>query len=269
MYWQGRAVSRDPRQAFRLYRTACEQDNATGCYRLGQMYETGDDGVSKDVSLSYQHYDRSCNRLGYSYSCLRLGLLYYTQKIQDSGNVLAQRAFEKACAQGAGELDACVNLGRIFEDGANGQKHLERAIAEYKNACDRKHAGGCTNLGLLYSRPNSPHYNIEQALALLKSSCEANLDLACYNYAAIWFKARQNQATQAPDVLGNVTTPTLMLLNSCRHYYWKACALLGELALSNQIERESARGVLELVCTTKQERPVNSGCEAWIQIQLN
>ena len=58
MYWSGRAVAKDPPQALRLYQLACEQDNPTGCYRIGQMYETGADKVPQNIaSVSYTHLD--------------------------------------------------------------------------------------------------------------------------------------------------------------------------------------------------------------------
>ena len=269
MYWSGRAVSKNPLAALGLYQSACEQNNPTGCYRIGQMYETGADKVPLNIDLSYQYYDQACNRQGYLPSCLRLGLLYYTQKIQDADNSLAQRAFEKACDHGSGELDACINLGLIFENGLNGNKSPERAIAEYKNACDRKNAGGCTNLGLLYNHPNTPYHNREQGLTLLKNSCETGFDLACYNYAAIWFTDKRNQANQPSVDHGSVTIPTTLLIESCRRRYKKSCSLLGELVLRNQVERGAALMALGQICTSKDERPSNSGCEAWMQFQPN
>ena len=164
-------------------------------------------------------------------------------------------------------MDACIKLGSIFENGLKSQKYPERAIAQYKKACERRNAVGCTNLVLLYSHSNTSYYNLEQALTLLKSGCEAGLDLACYNYAVVWFRDSSNQVNLAAAVHSNVSVPTAMLLESCRRRYKKSCSLIGELLLRNQIERGPALMALEQICTSKGQRPSDSGCEAWMQFQ--
>lgn len=266
MYWSGRAVSKDPAQALHLYQSACEQDNPTGCYRIGQMYETGADKVPQNIALAYAHYDQACNHQEYLPACLTLGLLYYKQKVQDASNMMAYRAFDKACAQGSGELDACINLGRIFEEGLNGQKYPERAIAEYKNACDRKHAGGCANLGLLYSHPNTPYYNLDHAMRFLRISCKTGLDQGCYNYALVWYRDKWNETERTTGDSSEIAT---ILLESCRRQYKKSCSLVGELARRRQIDQGAALIVLEQICKVSGNLPSNSGCEAWLQLRAD
>ena len=253
MYQTGRAVSVDAARARDLFHAACEQQNPVGCYKLAQMYEIGTSKVGQDLTIAYENYEKACNGYGDFRSCLKLGLLYYKHRIHDSSNTAAQRMFEKSCAQGAGELDACVNLGRIYEDGANGINDLPRAIAEYGRACSRNHHGGCINLALIYSRKDTPYYHPEQALAILRRSCLDGVELGCYNYGLSIF----NSISTSQIVMSEAAS---MLGNSCRRGGGDSCYLLGQIATKGQIDRGPAQAILKDVCVDSMQQ---LGCE-WI-----
>ena len=55
MYYHGKGVAQDYKQAVKLYRQAAEQGYAEAQYRLGVVYEKGK-GVTKNTQTAYMFY---------------------------------------------------------------------------------------------------------------------------------------------------------------------------------------------------------------------
>lgn len=66
-YNDGKGVRQDFHKAFKLYKKACDLDNAGGCNNLGVFYSKGQ-GVKQNKSTAKQYYGKACD-LGDQMGC--------------------------------------------------------------------------------------------------------------------------------------------------------------------------------------------------------
>jgi hypothetical protein len=69
-------------------------------------------------------------------------------------------------------LDACTELGVMYEKGRGVAKDEARAAALYKQACDGGYAGGCVDLGAAYASGRGVAKDELRAVALYKQVCD-------------------------------------------------------------------------------------------------
>jgi len=75
MYFYGRGVTQDYKEAVRWNRKAAEQGNAGALYNLGNMYEYGQ-GVSQDYKEAVRWYRKAAEK-GFASAQYNLGVLNY------------------------------------------------------------------------------------------------------------------------------------------------------------------------------------------------
>ena len=78
MYYRGRGVTQDDRQALRWYRAAAEQGDMDAQYSLGVRYENGQ-GVLQDDAEAVRWY-RAAAEQGDAEAQFNLGVMYATGK---------------------------------------------------------------------------------------------------------------------------------------------------------------------------------------------
>lgn len=87
--------------------------------------------------------------------------------------------YQSACD--GGDLDACNELGALYEDGYGVAQDLVRARSLYEQACNGENLRGCNNLAALYLNGIGVEADQERAFHLFVMSCEGGSAFACGN----------------------------------------------------------------------------------------
>jgi hypothetical protein len=97
--------------------------------------------------------------------------------------VEAKPLFEMACKNG--ELESCVYLGVLYENGIGADVDLPQAHLLYKKACDGGDMAGCNNLATLFEYGKGEVQNYAQARLLYEKACNQGNLSSCDNLG--WF----------------------------------------------------------------------------------
>jgi TPR repeat protein len=151
-YAQGRGgLSKDDREAARLSKLAADQGNARGQNAIGTLYSRGRGGLPRDDREAARFYKLAADQ-GYAAAQASLGFFYE----EGRGGVPkddreAARLFKLAASQGHSRGQA--HLGFFYEEGRGGlPKDPREAGRLYKLSADQGSAMGQNNLGTLYER---------------------------------------------------------------------------------------------------------------------
>lgn len=143
------------------------------------MYETGD-GVARNENLAAQYFIEGCN-LNESSAC---------------GHAVPY--LDKSCQ--SGDLDGCMLLGSIVEDGRGVQADALSAISMYQAACDGGNYDGCMTVARVYIKggrgvPPNP----EKGVAIFLAGCNDGHSRACAGLGSAYIYGRgvPEDATQA------------------------------------------------------------------------
>jgi len=91
----------------------CNNNDATGCLRLGVAYDFGE-GVRQDYKKASELYSKACD-LGFDRGCFNLGVLYtYGQGVKQDKST-AKEYFGKACD--LGDQLGCDEYKKLNEQG--------------------------------------------------------------------------------------------------------------------------------------------------------
>ena len=96
-------------KAVQLYQKACDNEEMSGCLKLGYAYYFGD-GVTKDFGKAVQLYQKDCDG-GEAEGCLYLGSAYYKGNRAARDIDKAMKFFQKACD--GGYLAGCDMLQKL------------------------------------------------------------------------------------------------------------------------------------------------------------
>ena len=131
-------VDPSPGRALSLLQLACDEGERRACLELGRMHETGE-GVPVDLDRAAELYDASC-AIGWVGGCWELGRLLQERRAAGD-DVDVDRLHDsiwRGCTGGIGP--ACYQLGLMEES----ERDNPRDAAYYFSlACDRKHVDGC------------------------------------------------------------------------------------------------------------------------------
>jgi TPR repeat protein len=144
------SLTRDDREAARLYKLAADQGYASAQASLGVFYEQGRGGLPKNDREAARLYRLAADQ-GHATAQANLGLLYW----QGRGGlprdeIAAARLYKLAADQGS--ATGQVSLGFCYSQGRGGLPKDEREAARlYRLAADRGNARALNNLGFYYS----------------------------------------------------------------------------------------------------------------------
>jgi TPR repeat protein len=148
-YRDGVGVSKDDREAARLFRLAADQGNARAQSNLGGFYRDGRGGLPKDDREAARLYKLAADQ-GYAVAQASLGFFYENGRgglPKDDRE--AARLYKLAADQGY--ASAQTNLGVLYEYGRGGLPKDDREAARlHKLAADQGNAVAQTNLGVFY-----------------------------------------------------------------------------------------------------------------------
>ncbi len=157
-------VAKDP-EASDLLSSACELDNADGCYAAGVLRRRG---VIPGAKRAEEFFEAGC-RLGSGFACSELA---QSGQHRDDGTAL----LEKACRLGV--ADACADLvANMSADAAT----LDARILALEGPCAERSPTGCVNLALLLSQQPALESQT-RAKDLFESYCEQGYGRACTKF---------------------------------------------------------------------------------------
>lgn len=119
----------------------------------------------------------------------------------------------------AGNVDACINLGLLYQIGQDLNQSYEKAKMYYGKACDMNHSEGCMLLGDLYYFAQGTEQNNSKAKLYYDKSCQLNNQNGCKNLKDLEneekelkqkkdelerLKQEQKQLIQEAEVLDNI-----------------------------------------------------------------
>lgn len=180
----GRGVPRNPAEATRWYTLAADQDSAEAQNALGQVYETGIEGIDPDMELARAMYQRAALH-GFTDALISLGDFYVMGIGGPTDARVALRLYRQAAVQG--NATAMYRLGGLYERGLGVQQSLASALRWYRAASE-------TSPGALYAIGLMLRYGI---------GVDRNADLA-----EKWIRAATSQgygtgfAPPSPDAEG-------------------------------------------------------------------
>nr|WP_315083132.1 tetratricopeptide repeat protein [uncultured Campylobacter sp.] len=181
----------------------CESGDSPICVGLGDSYlfGFGNSGLNKDYKKAKFYFEKVCkedkNIKQDEYSleaCLNLGLMY-----QDGFGVKPnyKKAFELySIACDGGLTGACSNIGFMYEKGQGVQRDIVKGAAYYRRACDKGDVGGCRNFAsYLYNYGDK-----SKAAEYLKKACDLGRDdYSTQNYPE--YKSRWQKSCDMYDIL--------------------------------------------------------------------
>ena len=86
-----------------------------------------------------------------------------------------------------GSAARCTELGRAYQDGAQGRPvDLVKAAELYTEACSRDHTLGCYNLGKLYKEGQGVTLSYSRARDLFERVCQAGEMMGCNNLGTLY-----------------------------------------------------------------------------------
>ncbi|MXP46517.1 hypothetical protein GRI43_03790 [Altererythrobacter luteolus] len=209
----------DLREATQLWRSACEEDNATGCYHLGVVYRDGE-GVKRSNARASELFEKACD-LGSGKACFNRSLEAassasdpdFTKQIRFlhrgcdlgsmrscanlAGHYLHGKGLEKNVPAGISLLDAscvsgersagsaCFTLSAVF-DGHGNMVQIEdpvRANHWLNIGCGYVDLDSCTNLGFHYRTGYGVPRDMVRANALYAIACNDGDGLQCPMYS--------------------------------------------------------------------------------------
>ncbi len=176
LYYDGKMIEKDLKQAVLLYRQVCDGGYSLGCTWLGYFYEKGQ-GVSKDLQRAVALYRKSCEK-GEGEGCLFLGSIYERGEEVTKNLTKAVALYRRSCD--AGEAQGCTNLGVMYNNGDGVTKDLAQAVKWFRNGCDAGHVPACINLGISYKYGNGVSKDLSQAVIQYQRGCEGGEARGCY-----------------------------------------------------------------------------------------
>ncbi|CAO3675937.1 unnamed protein product [Rhizopus stolonifer] len=131
MYDKGMGVEQDNKKALAHYKTAADKKNRAAQYLLGLVYYFGRLGKERDMNEA-TGLIRKAASAGYPYAQRVLGQFYQQQKNERE----AIRWFKRAAINK--DMIALDLLGRCHQHGMGVEVDLEKALAYYSKAAERK-----------------------------------------------------------------------------------------------------------------------------------
>lgn len=134
----------DYEKALQWFQLAYENGDYDAAFHLGLMYEDGL-GVKQDWNKAKEMYNRAFTNLHHPFAPYRIGQLY--EKGEDNFPQDITKAIEWYKEAGQNGLDqGYLRIGEIYENGIGIDKNCEMAEEYYKRLCDSGNEEACVRL---------------------------------------------------------------------------------------------------------------------------
>jgi TPR repeat protein len=137
-----------------------------------------------------------------------------------------------------GDLEACVGMGMMLEDGRGVPADAAAAVALYRRACDAGSTSGCFRLGMSHEFGAGVVKDAGQALALYEKACGAGHALACTGVGDLLIRsdAQVKDHARAADVYEK----------ACEAGQARGCGRLGTLVAQGRGREKDVKRAYEL-----------------------
>ena len=224
---------------------AYEQNSSEAYFILGQIYQFGTHGQSKNYEKSYEMYKKSVEIDNNPFAVNAIGNIYYIGEIIEERN--CQKAFDKyKYASKAGCIDALNSLGVCYEKGHGIEKDLKYAYDIYTHASNENHPSAMANkaICLINKNYNNDKLIYKEAFNLLTHSIlllSENNKSAFYYLGYLYQNGYQGK-NQPPDDINAFR----MYKKAMKRGHINAQTKVGLYlikGIKNYIEKDEERGV--------------------------
>ena len=146
MYYFGKGVPQDYKQAADWYTKAAEQGHASAQYALGVMHKNGQ-GVPQDYKQAVYWFTKAAEQ-GDDRAQHNLGFMYGNGQGVTQDYKQAADWYTTAAEQG--EANAQLNLGVMYDNGQGVPQDYKQAVYWYTKAAEQGHVKAQFNLGVMY-----------------------------------------------------------------------------------------------------------------------
>lgn len=176
--------SKKYKEAFKLFYTLADNDNADAQYNLALMYLKGI-GTAKNEILAFVWFDISA-RNGNKLAQNKLGTLY------ENGSILGQKDFEKAIKNYKQSAEqnypiAQYNLA-IHLDESNKEEKLQQALYWYEKASLAGNVAATNNLANMYFSGIGTQKDLKKAFELYTKASNMNDPIGKYNLSMMYYQ---------------------------------------------------------------------------------
>ena len=130
----------------------CKNKNIAACVGLGDLYLFGLSGLNKDYKKAKFYFEKVCNK-------------------------------DKSIKQDKFFLEACTNLGLMYDNGLGVKQSYKKATELYNIACNGGDFGACQNIGTIYYGGNGVKKDAIKAAGYFRKACDGGIWVACKNFA--------------------------------------------------------------------------------------
>lgn len=263
------------RDAFSLYKKACDNNSAEGCYHAGKAYYSAS-GVAGSETSAQQYYVQGCNG-NYAPACLAAAALK-----SKSSPASASVYYKEGCSDG--DQRSCFELAERYRTGLGVPKNLRLARVTYLDLCSPQYPLACYHgadllMQSLKATMAPKPTDTQAVLDNFDAACTQAVGLACYQLAGLnrngqWTKANPPKAAQ-------------LLADHCSETEWLGCYDLAIIyAQGDGLEKNQAKAaeLFQQVCDAtlddsitptlthgaltiaKQQQWQRNGCEQFAQL---
>ncbi|KAJ3231459.1 hypothetical protein HDU78_007716 [Chytriomyces hyalinus] len=180
LYRDGTGVEKDVKKAVELYEKAVSLGNSIGCCYLGDVYETGDDGIPIDPSKAATYFEQAV-QLENDCSGAKPRLAYLYDKgigVEQSYELSLQYYLEAAKFNDSWAL---YQLGVKYLRGTGVDQDYTKAIEFFERAAKQNHAASICSLGYLFSKGRGCAKDLVRAAQLYQQSAALGDGTGAYN----------------------------------------------------------------------------------------
>ncbi|HHO52034.1 MAG TPA: sel1 repeat family protein [Deltaproteobacteria bacterium] len=168
----------DDTKAAELFGRACELQDAAGCSAQVSMILSGK--VEATVRSAYSAFDVACDQRQSTEACAELGYYLLDRESRHRDAERGRELLERVCSDEGSNPEACLVLGRTYEEGVGGDRDRTEASTFYRWACSANQTEACMRRGkLLYEGTGVPMDHGE-AVAMYGRACDGGQAEGCF-----------------------------------------------------------------------------------------
>jgi uncharacterized protein len=166
-----------------LFGRACDLGDAAGCSAQVDMILSNK--VTGTVKEAYEAFDVACELRRSVPACTRLAyaLIEGVEIPRDAER--ARGLLLRSCTDERSDPEACVVLGRSFEEGLGGDRDRTEASKYYRWACAAGNADSCMRRGDLLVSDVGVRRDDHEALNMYQRACDGGMPGGCYEAGRI------------------------------------------------------------------------------------
>ncbi|KAJ3402182.1 hypothetical protein HDU80_005318 [Chytriomyces hyalinus] len=185
LYREGTEMNKDVKKAVELYEKAISLGNSMGCCYLGDVYETGDDGIPKDPSKAATCFEQAV-QLEYDCSAAKRRLAFLYDKgigVEQSYELSLRYYLEAAKFE---DVWALFQLGFKYRDGTGVDQDYTKAIEFFERAAKQNCAPAADNLGYLLGEGLGCAKDLVRAAQLHQQAAALGDGTGAYNCGVVF-----------------------------------------------------------------------------------